>query len=110
MGRTGLVDAIASATGVVTATDIATPSPRVVAIARAAFAYVMDMGTSRGDGTELFYARCASVHAACVPGLAASDVASWDIHNANGFLQDVQFAHGQGLKVKSVGNSCCICL
>jgi citrate lyase subunit beta/citryl-CoA lyase len=29
------------------------------AIALAAFDYVMDMGTCRGDGTELFYARCA---------------------------------------------------
>ena len=33
-------------------------------IALAAFDYVMDMQTERGDGTELFYARCAVLHTA----------------------------------------------
>ncbi len=43
---------------------------RLAAIALAAFDYVMDKGTSRGD-TELFYARCAVLHAARVAGIAA---------------------------------------
>lgn len=54
--------------GVVNAVEIARASPRLSAIALAAFDYVMDMGTSRGDGTELFYARCAVLHAARVAG------------------------------------------
>ncbi|MDI8799880.1 aldolase/citrate lyase family protein, partial [Salmonella enterica subsp. enterica serovar Montevideo] len=44
-----------------------------------AFDYVMDMGTCRGDGTELFYARCAVLHAARVAGIAAYDVV-WSGH------------------------------
>ena len=39
-------------------------SPRLIGIALAGFDYVMDMQTERGDGTELFYARCAVLHAA----------------------------------------------
>lgn len=59
VGSTKLMAAIESALGVVNAVEIARASPRLSAIALAAFDYVMDMGTSRGDGTELFYARCA---------------------------------------------------
>lgn len=47
VGSTRLMAAIESAKGVVNAVDIATSSPRMVAIALAAFDYVMDMGTSR---------------------------------------------------------------
>jgi citrate lyase subunit beta/citryl-CoA lyase len=53
VGSTKLMAAIESALGVVNAVEIATSSPRMVAIALAAFDYVMDMGTCRGDGTEL---------------------------------------------------------
>lgn len=66
VGSTKLMAAIESALGVVNAVEIARASPRLAAIALAAFDYVMDMGTSRGDGTELFYARCAVLHAARV--------------------------------------------
>jgi citrate lyase subunit beta/citryl-CoA lyase len=54
VGSTKLMAAIESALGVVNAVEIARASPRLSAIALAAFDYVMDMGTSRGDGTELF--------------------------------------------------------
>ncbi|CDL64132.1 Citrate lyase beta chain [Klebsiella pneumoniae IS39] len=64
--------------------EIARASPRLAAIALAAFDYVMDMGTSRGDGTELFYARCAVLHAARVAGIAAYDVVWSDINNEEG--------------------------
>ncbi len=77
--------AIESALGVVNAVEIARASPRLAAIALAAFDYVMDMGTSRGDGTELFYARCAVLHAARVAGIAAYDVVWSDINNEEGF-------------------------
>ncbi len=81
-----LMAAIESALGVVNAVEIACASPRLAAIALAAFDYVMDMGTSRGDGTELFYARCAVLHAARVAGIAAYDVVWSDINNEEGFL------------------------
>uniref|UniRef100_UPI003299F8AF aldolase/citrate lyase family protein n=1 Tax=Salmonella enterica TaxID=28901 RepID=UPI003299F8AF len=70
--------------------DIATSSPRMVAIALAAIDYEMDMGTCRCDGTELFYARCAVIHAARVAGFAAYDVFWSDINNEEGFLKEVQ--------------------
>ncbi|WP_254911031.1 aldolase/citrate lyase family protein, partial [Salmonella enterica] len=88
--------------GVVNAVDIATSTPRLVAIALAAFDYVMDMGTSRGDGTELFYARCAVLHAARVAGIAAYDVVWSDINNEEGFLKEVQLAKGLGFNGKSL--------
>ncbi len=81
VGSTKLMAAIESALGVVNAVEIARASPRLAAIALAAFDYVMDMGTSRGDGTELFYARCAVLHAARVAGIAAYDVVWSDINN-----------------------------
>lgn len=51
VGSTKLMAAIESALGVVNAVEIARASPRLSAIALAAFDYVMDMGTCRGDGT-----------------------------------------------------------
>lgn len=104
VGSTRLMAAIESAKGVVNAVDIATSSPRMVAIALAAFDYVMDMGTSRGDGTELFYARCAVLHAARVAGIAAYDVVWSDINNEEGFLKEVQLAKGLGFNGKSLVN------
>ncbi len=67
VGSTKLMAAIESALGVVNAVEIARASPRLAAIALAAFDYVMDMGTSRGDGTELFYAplRCTACRPRC---------------------------------------------
>ena len=47
---------------------IARASPRLIGIALAGFDYVMDMQTERGDGTELYYARCAVLHAARAAG------------------------------------------
>ena len=73
VGSTKLMAAIESALGVVNAVEIARASPRLAAIALAAFDYVMDMGTSRGDGTELFYARCAVLPRA----LPASPPMTW---------------------------------
>lgn len=97
VGSTKLMAAIESAMGVVNAIEIATSSPRLVAIALAAFDYVMDMGTSRGDGTELFYARCAVLHAARVAGIAAYDVVWSDINNEEGFLKEASLAKKPGL-------------
>lgn len=104
VGSTRLMAAIESAKGVVNAVDIATSTPRLVAIALAAFDYVMDMGTSRGDGTELFYARCAVLHAARVAGIVAYDVVWSDINNEEGFLKEVQLAKGLGFNGKSLVN------
>ena len=78
--------------------------PRLSAIALAAFDYVMDMGPSRGDGTELFYARCAVLHAARVAGIAAYDVVWSDINNEEGFLAEANLAKNLGFNGKSLVN------
>ena len=104
VGSTKLMAAIESALGVVNAVEIARASPRLSAIALAAFDYVMDMGTCRGDGTELFYARCAVLHAARVAGIAAYDVVWSDINNEEGFLAEANLAKNLGFNGKSLVN------
>lgn len=74
------------------------------AIALAAFDYVMDMGTCRGDGSELFYARCAVLHAARAAGIAAYDVVWSDINNEEGFIAEATLAKNLGFDGKSLVN------
>ncbi|MBS0968822.1 citrate (pro-3S)-lyase subunit beta [Nissabacter archeti] len=104
VGSTRLMAAIESAQGVVNAVAIARSSPRMVAIALAAFDYVMDMQTSRGDGSELFYARCAVLHAARVAGIAAYDVVWADVNDDAGFLREVEQVRRLGFDGKSLVN------
>ncbi|MFM2486357.1 citrate (pro-3S)-lyase subunit beta [Celerinatantimonas yamalensis] len=103
-GSTGTMAAIESATGVVNAVDIACCSKRLIGIALAAFDYVMDMQTERGDGTELFYARCAILHAARVAGIDAFDVVYPDVNNDEGFLEEVSLIRKLGFNGKSLIN------
>lgn len=104
VGSTGLMAAIESAIGVINAVEIAKASPRLIGIALAAFDYLMDMQTERGDGTELFYARCAVLHAARVAGIDAFDVVYSDINNEEGFLKEVDLVRKLGFNGKSLIN------
>ena len=104
VGSTKLMAAIESALGVVNAVEIARSSPRLSAIALAAFDYVMDMQTERGDGTELFYARCAVLHAARGAGIDAFDVVYADIDDEAGFLKEVDLIKRMGFNGKSLIN------
>lgn len=61
-------------------------------------------GHLRGDGTELFYARCAVLHAARVAGIAAYDVVWSDINNEEGFLAEANLAKNLGFNGKSLVN------
>lgn len=103
-GATRIMAAIESATGVVNAVSIAQASPRMISIALAAFDYVIDMQTTRGDGTELFYARCAILHAARVAKIAAYDVVFGDVNDEEGFLREVELAKRLGFNGKSLIN------
>lgn len=103
-GSTRLMAAIESASGVVNALAIATASKRLVGIALAGFDYVMDMQTERGDGTELFYARCAVLHAARVAGIDAFDVVYSDVNDEAGFLREVELIRKLGFNGKSLIN------
>ncbi|SFM97339.1 citrate lyase subunit beta / citryl-CoA lyase [Izhakiella capsodis] len=103
-GSTRLLAAIESASGVVNAVAIACSSKRLMGIALAAFDYVMDMQTERGDGSELFYARCTVLHAARVAGIDAFDVVWPDVNDEQGFLQEVDLIRKLGFNGKSLIN------
>ncbi len=104
VGSTQLMAAIESASGVVNAVAIATASPRLMGIALAGFDYVMDMQTERGDGTELFYARCAVLHAARMARIDAFDVVFGDVNDEAGFLKEVDLIRRLGFNGKSLIN------
>lgn len=104
VGSTQLMAAIESAVGVINAVAIARASQRLMGIALAAFDYVMDMQTERGDGTELFYARCAVLHAARGAGIDAFDVVYADINDEAGFLKEVDLIKRMGFNGKSLIN------
>ena len=104
VGSTQLMAAIESAVGVINAVAIARSSQRLMGIALAAFDYVMDMQTERGDGTELFYARCAVLHAARGAGIDAFDVVYADINDEAGFLKEVDLIKRMGFNGKSLIN------
>ena len=103
-GSTRLMAAIESASGVVNALSIATASPRMDSIALAGFDYVVDMQTQRGDGTELFYERCAVLHAARAAKIDAFDVVFSDVNDDEGFLKEANFAKHLGFNGKSLIN------
>lgn len=104
VGSTRLMAAIESASGVVNAVAIATASKRLIGIALAGFDYVMDMRTERGDGTELFYARCAVLHAARFARIDAFDVVFSDVNDDEGFLKEVDLVRRLGFDGKSLIN------
>ncbi|WP_392552737.1 aldolase/citrate lyase family protein [Orbus wheelerorum] len=104
IGSTKIVAAIESAIGVVNAVSIAQSSPRLIGIAIAAFDYLVDMQTQRGDGSELFYARCAVLHAARVAGIDAFDAVYSDVDNDEGFLKEVELIRHLGFNGKSLIN------
>ncbi len=104
VGSTKLMAAIESASGVVNAVAIAACSKRMDSIALAGFDYVMDMQTTRGDGTELFYARCAVLHAARAAGIDAFDVVFSDVNDEAGFIQEATLIKKLGFNGKSLIN------
>ncbi len=103
-GATRLMAAIESASGVVNAVTIATASRRMMGIALAGFDYVVDMQTERGDGTELFYARCAVLHAARAARIDAFDVVFGNINDEAGFVKEAELAKRLGFNGKSLIN------
>jgi citrate lyase subunit beta/citryl-CoA lyase len=104
VGSTMLMAAIESASGVINALSIARASSRMIGLALAGFDYVIDMQTTRGDGSELFYARCAVLHAARATGIDAFDVVYSDINDEEGFLREVEVIKRLGFNGKSLIN------
>jgi len=106
-GRTKILAAVESASGVVNAVPIATASPRMMGIALAAYDYVMDMHTThdtQADESQLFFARCAILHAARVAKIHCYDVVFSDVNNTEGFLREVGVIKRLGFDGKSLVN------
>lgn len=104
VGKTKVMAAIESALGVVNALSIAQSSPRMIGIALAAFDYLVDMQTTRGDGSELFYARNVILHAARVAKIDAFDAVFSDVNDDDGFIKESIFIKNLGFNGKSLIN------
>jgi citrate lyase subunit beta/citryl-CoA lyase len=103
VGTVKLMAAIESPLGVINAYNIATASPRLVAIAIGAEDYVTNMKTTRSlEGVELLMARSAIVTAARAAGIYALDTVFSDINNDEGFTNEVKLIKQLGFDGKSV--------
>jgi len=100
-GSTVLVPLLETAKGVLLAWEIATASPRVIALAFGAIDFTRDMGTNlSAEGTEIFYARSHVAIAAKAAGLQAIDTPWTDITNIEGLIKEAQSARQLGFKGK----------
>ena len=104
VGATGMMAAIESARGILNAYEIAHASDRLIGIALGAEDYVTDLKTTRGDGSELFFARCMILQAARTAGIAALDTVYSDVNNEEGFLAEVDIIKRLGFDGKSCIN------
>lgn len=104
VGQTKMMAAIETAQGVLNAYGIATASPRLIGVALGAEDYVTDLKTTRGDGTELFFARCMILNAARAAGIDALDTVFSDVNDEAGFLREVKLIRQLGFDGKSVIN------
>lgn len=104
VGQTAMMAAIESAKGVLHAYEIATSSPRLIGIALGAEDYVTDLRTTRGDGTELFFARNMLLNAARAAGIDALDTVFSDVNDEEGFLKECKLIRQLGFDGKSVIN------
>lgn len=104
IGSTKIMAGIESAEGVINAVSIAKSSSRMIGIALAAFDYLLDMQTFRGDGSELFYARCMVLHAARAAKIHAFDAVYSDVNDDENFLREVRLIKQLGFNGKSLIN------
>lgn len=102
-GRTLMMAAIESATGVLNAVEIAQASPRMMGIALGAEDYVTNLKTTRSaHGWELFAARSQIVLAARNAGIACFDTVNSNLKDMEQFRNEVQFIKDLGFDGKSV--------
>ncbi len=102
-GSVKLIAAIESACGILAVREIATASPRLIAIAIGAEDFVTDMHTSRSpDGIELLAARSMLVMAARAAGIMAIDTVFTAVDDEEGFRREASLAKQLGFDGKSV--------
>lgn len=105
VGSTKMMAAIESPIGVINAYEIATASPRLIAIALGAEDYVTNMKTKRyANGMELLGARTQIIIAARAAGIYAIDTVYTEVDNEEGFRREVELIKQLGFDGKSVIN------
>lgn len=103
VGQTELWCNIESAMGAVHAREIATASPRVVALALGAEDYSASMGATRSKaGYEIFYARMQVLEACRLAGISAQDAVFSDFRDSEGLAEDLKMTKGLGFDGKTV--------
>ena len=94
---------IESVLGAVNAQEIATASPRVVALALGAENYTASMGSLRSKaGHEIFYARMQVLQACRLAGISAQDAVFSDFNDLEGLQEDLKMTRGLGFDGKTV--------
>lgn len=94
---------IESALGAANAREIASASPRVVALALGAEDYTASLGAKRSKaGWEIFYARMQVLEACRLAGISAQDAVFSDFNDEEGLLDDLQMTRGLGFDGKTV--------
>lgn len=104
-GSIRMMAAIESARGLRNAYDIATASPRMVALAIGGEDFVADLKTNRTkDGKELFVPRGELVLAARAAGVDAIDTVFSNVNDDEGFIREATMIKELGFDGKSVIN------
>ncbi|MTI56602.1 HpcH/HpaI aldolase/citrate lyase family protein [Geosporobacter ferrireducens] len=103
IGKTKIWCNIESHMGVLFAREIASSSPRVVAMAMGAEDFTAGIGAQRTKGgIEIFYARNAILLACREAGIAAIDAVFSDINDLEGLEEDVKLSRNLGFDGKTV--------
>ena len=96
-----LIPIMESALGAIRAFEIATASPRVVALAVGLEDYTADIGAARTlEGKESFWARCQVVNAARAAGIQPIDTVFSDVADLEGLRESVLEAKALGFDGK----------
>lgn len=104
-GGIRMMAAVETAKGLLKAYEIASASPRMVALAIGGEDFVADLHTSRSkQGRELFVARSEIVLAARAAGINAIDTVFSDVNDTEGFILETTAIKEMGFDGKSVVN------
>lgn len=101
VGSTQIIAGMESHLGVLNAREIATASPRIVAISLGGEDYTASMRTERSkDGLELFFGRNAVLLAARAAGVQAIDTVYADINDEEGLVEETKLIKKLGFDGK----------
>lgn len=104
-GSIQMMAAIETAKGLMKAYDIATASPRMVALAIGGEDFIADLKTTRSrEGQELFVARSQLLLAARAAGISAIDSVFSNANDEEGFIAETNMIKALGFDGKSVIN------